>query len=340
MKSKYLIIILLLLGSFAAYKFFTQSDSTVSLGLKDFAVKDTASISKIFLANKNGKSVTLTRTSKSQWKVNGIYNVRKDLLNVLLKTICNIEVSSKVAIAARENLIKRMASGATKVEIYTDNEEPYKVYYVGGATQNTMGTYMLLEKSTEPYILHLPYFFGYLTTRYTTDVRQWRDKSVVSLEFKDIKKVQIEYPTVAKQSFSITNIGDWAFELIALSSDSVINRYDSTALKIYLTKFKNIQFEGFEQKISKLMRDSIFNSTPVNIFTCKSINGEQVMMTSYLKPDTEDRVDMNGDPIIYDVDRMYARINNSEELVTIQYHVFDEIFLGLSNFLKLDDKIL
>jgi len=63
------------------------------------------------------------------------------------------------------------------------------------------------------------------------------------------------------------------------------------------------------------------------------------VMKSYLKPDYEDRVDIDGNPIIYDVDRMYARINNTDELVTIQYYVFDEIFLGLGNFLKPEDKI-
>ena len=338
MKTKYLIIIIILLGSFAAYKYFTQTNSTIT-ERKDFAVKDTAAITKVFLAGKNEKQVTLTRLSKSQWKVNGTYKARKDLVKVLLKTICNIEVKSPVAKAARENVIKRLASGATKVEIYTDGEEPNKVYYVGGATQNTMGTYMLLENSSEPFIIHLPYFFGYLTTRYTTDIRQWRDKSVISLEFKDIKKVQIEYPEVSEQSFSITNIGDWSYELKALNTDSIVRDHDSTALKIYLTGFKNIQYEGFEQKITKAAKDSIFNSTPVNIFTCIGINGEEVVMKSYLKPDYEDRVDIDGNPIIYDVDRMYARINNTDELVTIQYYVFDEIFLGLGNFLKPEDKI-
>ena len=339
MKNKYLIIIIILLGSFAAYKYFTQSKSTIKPERKDFAVKDTAAITKIFLANKNGKNITLARSSKSNWLVNGQYKARKDLVKVLLKTIHSIEVKSPVAKAARENVIKRLASGATKVEIYTHDKEPTKVYYIGGATQNTMGTYMLLENSSEPFVIHLPYFYGYLTTRYTTDIHQWRGKTVISLAFKDIKKVQIKYPAVPEQSFSITNKGDWSYELKALSSDSIIKNYDSTALKIYLTGFKNIQFEGFEQKITKAAKDSIFNSIPVNIFTCQGVNGEEVVMKSYLKPDSEDRVDIDGKPIIYDVDRMYARINNTNDLVTIQYFVFDELFLGLSNFLKTKDKI-
>ena len=327
------------MGSFATYKYFTQSKSTIKPERKDFAVKDTAAITKIFLANKNGKNITLLRSSKSQWIVNESYSARKDLVNVLLKTIHSIEVKSTVARAARDNVLKRLASGATKVEIYTDGEEPNKVYYVGGATQSTMGTYMLLENSSEPFITSLKSFAGYLTTRYTTDIHQWRDKKVISFEFKDIKKVQIKYPSVPEQSFSITNKGNWSYELKALSSDSIIRNYDSTALKIYLTGFKNIQFEGFEQKITETLKDSIFNSIPVNIFTCKGVNGEEVVIKSYLKPDYEDRVDMYGKPIIYDVDRMYARINNTNDLVTIQYFVFDELFLGLSNFLKTKDKI-
>jgi len=38
--------------------------------------------------------------------------------------------------------------------------------------------------------------------------------------------------------------------------------------------------------------------------------------------------------MLYDVDRLYARINGGKELVTIQYYVFDNIILGLPDFLK------
>ena len=334
MNNKIIIGIIVLLGAVAGYLFLRQGQGTIKPELKDFAVKDTASITKIFLVDKAQKSVTLTRINKGRWKVNQKYYARRDLINVLLKTINLLEVKSPVSKTSRSNVITRLASGATKVEIYQGEELPSKVYYVGGATQNTMGTYMLIEGSSEPFITHVPSFFGYLSTRYATQLDLWRDKTFIDLQFKDIQHVQLEFPGDPTYSFSILNKGNWDFELRSLYNDSVVLDYDTVGLRVYLTGFKNIQFEGFEKEKDQHYIDSIFESRPVHALTVETIDGHVNYMQAYLKPDEEDRLDINGEPMLYDVDRLYARINGGKELVTIQYYVFDNIILGLPDFLK------
>ena len=160
MNNRIIIILIILLSATAAYLYFGENKSTIKEELRDFAVKDTASITKIFLVDKAQKSVTLIRGSDNKWRVNSDYYARRDLIEVLLRTIHLIEVKSPISKASRNTVIKRLAAGATKVEIYQGDDQPSKVYYVGGATQNTMGTYMLLEGSSNPFITFVPSFYG------------------------------------------------------------------------------------------------------------------------------------------------------------------------------------
>src|SRR3972149_10537431 len=169
-KNRLTIIITIALAIIAAYLLYTSKKGTIRQELKDFAVEDTSAITKIFMVDMRNNQVTLQKEKPGNWAVNGKYRARNDLIDVLLKTMKNLQVKSPVARAAHDNMVKQLATGAVKVEIYQNNNtNPGKVYYVGGATQDKYGTYMLLENSSEPFIMSLPYFSGYLTTRYNTD---------------------------------------------------------------------------------------------------------------------------------------------------------------------------
>ncbi len=60
-----------------------------------------------------------------------------------------------------------------KVEIF-QNGKIAKTWYVGNATQDHLGTYMLLKdaekgKSPEPFIMFLPNMYGSLQARFSTN---------------------------------------------------------------------------------------------------------------------------------------------------------------------------
>ena len=60
-KNKVLLIVLALMLAATGYFVYTYKGSTINKELSDFAVDDTASINKIFLADKDGKQITLTK---------------------------------------------------------------------------------------------------------------------------------------------------------------------------------------------------------------------------------------------------------------------------------------
>ena len=287
------------------------------------------------MVDMRNNQVTLQKEKPGNWAVNGKYRARNDLIDVLLKTMKNLQVKSPVARAAHDNMVKQLATVAVKVEIYqNNNNNPGKVYYVGGATQDKYGTYMLLENSSEPFIMSLPYFSGYLTTRYNTDEYEWRDKTVFNHQFKDIAGVKVEYELNPQYSYTITHTGNWNYTLKSLQNGKLIENYDTTNLLMYLTFFSNVQFEGFVRKMDNAYRDSILSYPPVSIITVSDMSGKTTKLRTFLKPVSEGGYDSEGNPVKYDVDRMYALINDEEQLVTIQYFVFDKLFLIIDDFYK------
>jgi hypothetical protein len=201
MKKNRIAIILVIILSFISFWFIiNKQNGTIKETLRDFAVADTASVNKIFLADKNGNSITLERQVAGHWTVNGKYHVRPDALQTLLSTIKKIDIKEPIGKNAQNNVIKRLAAKAVKCEIYQNNKLT-KAYYVGTETPDQTGTYMILidletmKPSEKAFVTYIPGFEGYLTTRYFVEERGWRDRTVFQYIPNAIKSVKVEAPS-------------------------------------------------------------------------------------------------------------------------------------------------
>ena len=99
----------------AGYFLYTNSKSTIRPELSDFAVADTSSIDKIFMADRQGKTILLERKSPVDWIVNGKFHARHDLIANLLYTIKSVEVRSPVGKNLYNQTMKLLASNSVKV---------------------------------------------------------------------------------------------------------------------------------------------------------------------------------------------------------------------------------
>ena len=331
-KNKILYIILLVLAVVTAYFTLNNKKTTLKKNLSNFAIQDTASITKIFIADKQNKYVLLEREGNS-WIANGKYYCRKDAIKNLLTTIKDIKVKSPVPRAAFETQVKRIASNGKKVEIYTNNPDvPYKVYYVGGPTGDHQGTYMLLENSATPFIMHLPGFFGFLSTRYFTEERLWRDNSIFRNSYDNIASVKLEYPHDKSKGFIAYNLGNNKFKLTDLNNNEIQN-FDSLQVKMFIGGFQHLGYEAPITNMRKEKRDSLVNATPENIFTVKLKNGETQKLILHNIHIPESEQDKYEQPLEYDPDRMYGFFNDTE-LVTVQTHLLYPITKELQDFRK------
>jgi len=337
-KNKLIYLLLLVLVVFAAYYYFTNKKSTLEDKegtLSNFAIEDTASIDKIFMVDAKGNQVTLSKID-SKWKVNDKFDARPDNVRLLMKTFFRIAVKMPVPKSAFDVVVKNIATGATKVEIYQGEKKPSKTYYVGGPTLNHQGTYMLLEedgvKSTWPYITHIPGFFGYLSTRFFTNAQQWRDAVVFKYQPQEIKKIKMEFFNTPEESFIIEN-DKGVVKLLDAQSNELIQGYNEQQLQNYMERYQKIYYEMIDEESTQEKKDSILSTQPHIGISVYDVNGDSNVIKLYHVPNFKGMLDLEGNESTHDLDRMYGYLNNNLFLY-VQFATFDQITLPRSHFLK------
>jgi len=299
----------------------------------DFAIKDTASITKIFIADARGVSVTLSK-SKDNWIVNDKYIARPDNIRLLMKTFSRIDVRYPVAKAAFNNVIRDIATKATKVEIYQGDDKPSKVYYIGTATNDNQGTYMVLEtegvKSTVPFVMYIPGNYGYLTSRFFTEAQQWRDAIVFKYAPEMIKSIEINYSETPEESFVINN-KDGQFSVSDIGSEKPFD-VNPDKLKEYVDRYQKVYYEMVDIESKQTRIDSIIASQPFITMEVKDMIGGSNKIVLYHMPNFRKTKDSNsGEIFMYDVDRMYGHLNN-DVFTYVQFATFDKITYPKSYF--------
>ncbi len=327
-QNRILLLIAVLLISVAGYFYFNSTSGTIKKELRDFAVKDTAAITKIFIADKKGNQATLERKSPALWTINGKYPARQDAINTLLTTMKLIEVRSPVGKAALNNIIKELSATGTKVEIY-EGDKKIKTYYVGGPTQDMLGTYMYLENSTVPFVIHIPGFNGYLSTRYFADATDWRSRVIFNYGEGQIQFVKVTNNDEPDNSFRITKQGDSYVYYPGMNSEKPQEIYQSQIVA-YLAKYQLIGFERPTYDLDKTYKDSLLATIPSRVLEVKGVDGKDDIIRMYKKPaDTGTLTStdpVTGEARTIDPDRMYAQWNNDTNMIVVQYYVMDKLF--------------
>ena len=332
-KYKNLILIVVLVGltALVASKFFTSSNSTIKSTTNNFNIADTASITKVFIADMKGNQVLLERELSNKWNLNGKYVAVQHNINNLLETVNLMTVKAPVAKSRYDKTIRDLSTVATKVEIYQGSSSPSKVFYIGTTNQHHTGNYMMIEGSKLPYLVHIEGFNGFLSPRFSTHENDWREKSIFQYSPKDIAEIRLDFPGQPEKGFVIKQTIDG--EVTLLNSALVpVEGWDKGYILEYMERFRNVNFEMWEETKDPIFIDSVSTSTPLEIYTIKDMSGNTTSIKTLLKP-LKSGMDIEGNPIDHDQDRMYALMNEKEFMI-IQYFVFDPLNHDISYFYK------
>lgn len=225
-----------------------------------------------------------------------------------------------------------------KIKLF-QHEKLTKVFYVGGSTQDNLGTYMLMEGADRPYIAYVPSFRGYLSTRFSPIPDDWKSHVVFNKKLSDIKSVQLELGREQENSFRVDIIdGLNSYEITALQTGERIERYDTLRLLNFLTSFRDLRYETRLNNIrSIIMIDSVTNSPSLYKLTLIDQNNDTTFVKMFEKKEaTEEESGMDFKFIPIDHDRFYALVNDGEDFVLMQYYSFDKVLMPLSYY-KLED---
>ena len=310
----------------------------------DFMVWDTASITKVYLADRLDHETLLER-HEDGWTLNTDYTAHPKKIDQLMYTLYRVRVRMPVSRSSHDHIIAQMASSSTKVEIYQTvptinlfnkiklfyREKRTKVFYVGEATKDSSGTFMLREGADQAYIVYIPGFRGYISTRYTADPDDWRDHTIFHEPLANIQSVTVEFCQEPERSFRVDNTGKHQYQLTCLADNTPVP-YDTLKVINLLASFSDLRFEALLNNILKPSRlDSIKRSPIIHKISLTNKEGETSAITTFGK-----KVEASN-AIPYedretDVDRMFALINDDRDMVLIQYYVFDKVLKDINYY--------
>jgi hypothetical protein len=335
--SSFIIVgLLLVLVGISVYIYSSKSKlSSVEEDSRNFKFKDTAAITRIFIADKDGNKSDLERT-KNGWVVNGKYNCRGEAILNLLEVIKLVEVKMPVAKESKEGVIKYLASQAIKVEIFTGDKK-VRQYYVGHETPDSEGSYMLLsdpesgKNFKDPYGCFIPGFIGYLQPRFIVNENDWRDRIVLNYTPPQLKRVSLRnLQTVADSSFTIDLAGINQFRLTDGKGANV--PFEDEKMRQYLIYLQNISYEVLITGKDKKLQDSLLAAKPFIELAITTVDSKTETYKFYRKKFLGDINPEHGVKYDYDPDRLYLSFNNDKEWALIQYFVFGKLLVSPTYF--------
>lgn len=324
--------------------------STLKEQETDFAVRDTASVTKVFIADKKESSVLLER-SAAGWTLNKQFVANTKVVDFLLSTMKRLRVKSPVSLSVRNGVISRLASNGIKVEVYQEvyrinlfhkykffkHEKLTKVFYVGDATQDNMGTYMLIDGAENPYIVFIPGFRGFLFSRFSPKPDDWKSHIVFNTKLAEIKSVSLKFYEEPESSFKVDVVDARGnYNVTDLYNGEILDSYDTLKLLNFLTSFRDLRYETrMNNLISPMKIDSIVNSIPLYELTLVDRFDDTTMVPMFRKHSMPESIANAYEMLVpIDHDRFYALINDGNDFVLMQYYVFDRVLYPLSNYRK------
>ncbi len=321
--------------------------STIRGEAADFQVWDTASVTKFYLADRYDHESLLERNDGGGWTLNKTYKAHAKQVEIFLSTLYKVRIKMPVSRASHDNIVKQLAVNSTKVEVYQNvprinlfnrikvfyHEKRTKVFYVGDATKDSSGTFMLKEGSDKAYIVYIPGFRGFISTRFTANPDDWRSHEIFHETLADIQSVTVEFNRQPQSSFRIDNIGRHQYQLTRLA-DAANLPYDTLKVINMLSSFSDLRFESLLNNIMREQSiDSILNSPYLYRITMTTIDGVTTRLTAFEKYVTstaiheiEGLVDDEGNPLDpIDHDRIYGLVNDGPDFVLLQYYIFDNV---------------
>jgi hypothetical protein len=329
--------------------FFSKSLNSKKISMV-FAIKDTTTITRIFIADMFENKVLLTKSPEG-WRVDNRKFAATYKINDLLATLTAIRVAQHIPSAGQQTILKRLAVNSTKVEVYETKplfklfkhpfftkERLLKTYYLGDATQTNLGSYALVEGLSEPYVIYKPGFRGYVTPVFSPDPVDWYSQQVFNTKLTRIQNASfIDFET-PENSFYVQKSGPRSFALFD-AQKQMVSDYDTTLLINMLSEFRERNYEMFFPKMSQSLKDSIIQFNFFKVISITDVEEQTTTMKLYHNINTGSLY-MGGDMIeeIYqefDRDRCYATFNdNTDEVYTIQFFHFDRQIQPLSYYLR------
>lgn len=273
------------------------------------------------MSDKSGNSILLKKNNEN-WTVNNKFDAWNNQVDYTLKVMEDIRIKSSVSEEKTDYVIKNIATSGVKVELFQENKR-IRSYYIGGNTKDYFGTYMLMEGSTKPYIMHIPDRnpgilnpkFKILGTKVNENV--WRAPIVINYSENSITKLVSNDLINPDQSYivDLKNLKLYNFNLEEIKIDTSLFSYWKLA-------FIDLKCGSYKPELKK----NDFELIKKIYITTKNTTDSLYI---YDKNKFQSSLKEYNSSVEY----KYASFNDSE-LVVIQNNIFNKVLINLEEFLK------
>lgn len=320
MKRKSIFIIVAII-SVAIYFFVFKNKNSLNSNVTDFAISDTSEINKIIFYPK-GKTKTILTKEKNKWYVNNNLTARNELVKRLLRVIKNLQLKTIVSPKETDSLSKTLEN-SMQVEIFCNNDLEKK-YFIGKETKNKIGTYMSLKNSENPVVMYIPGFSTDLNNFFYPNPNYWRDNTIFHHRYDKISEIVMEINSAPEKSFKILLDKKQNIDFQNIKGEK--KKFKKRAVQRYVSYFLDIDYETIAKDFTKFQKDSLQKIKPIYKIQLKDFKNNLIEIKAYRKLQKN-----NKD---YDFNRMYAVVNNLEEVVIIRFLDFDPILKEIDYFLE------
>jgi len=317
-----------------------------------FAIKDTSTITKVFMADMHGSKVLLTKEPQG-WVVDNHKAASAPKVNDMLVTLTAIRIAQPIAKQSQGGIIQMLSVKSTKVEVYETKplftllgipffvkERLLKTYFFGEATPVNLGSYALLEGMSEPFIIYRPGFRGYVSPEFLPYPKDWYSHRIFDTKLTRIQNVSFVDLENPENSFFVEKSGPRSFTVFD-HHKKMISNYDTLLLITMLSEFRNLNYETYLKSIRPSLKDSIVETNGFRIISLTDVDNKTTTLRFFHRI-TIGELYEDGDLINdvyheYSQDNAYAIINeNPDEIYTVQFFQFERQIQPLSYFLKHD----
>ena len=188
-------------------------------------------------------------------------------------------------------------------------------YLIGPTDNNHKSNIMMVQGASKAYLVSKPGMEGYVSIYYSTDVMEWRERTIFSMQGSEVKRIKIDYLDPNAKGFDLRRDGDGAPFMI---EEGVMA--DPGRTEDYLRLFTGkVAAEAFVGELHPGMRDSLKGRQPDVIFQYERIDGEKGALRLFVRPENPNNY--------------FGYMEGKPELYTLQHFVMDKYFKSKGYFL-------
>lgn len=289
----------------------------------DFAVNRIDRVTSVIL-EKDGEQLVLQK-KESGWVVNNLYEARPYAIQRLLETLSRISIKSTVPESLFQKEWEKNSGPVIRVQV---RERPggNKSFLVYPVQSNPYGNYFKKREKGTPYIINIPGYSGNVGSLFVINENFWLPNIVYSFQPSQIKMIEMLNFEDESKSFVIHQDTIGSLKILPIPDKEPMENIDTSQVYRYLSYFTSLKFERWVIESDSVDFNSVLSIQPMHRLSITDRSGNTIRLSTY----PIYRESGNGSDI--DLNRIYVRINEENELVIIKYVDIDPVLKDRSYF--------